>query len=401
MAHSFPRKVLLGVTGGIAAYKAAHIVRAFVQAGAEVKVIMTEAAVDFVTPLTLSTLSKNPVFRTFVNEDGDGTWNNHVELAEWADILLVAPLTANTLSKFVTGKCEDLLTACYLSASCPKYVAPAMDLQMFKDPSTHDNLARLESNGVKVIGPEEGELASGLIGKGRMTEPEDILAYMVADCFERSAWQGKRVLVTAGGTREDIDDVRFIGNRSTGSMGYAIAEELVVRGAQVELVVGAVTKSTDRAGIHVTEAISAAAMFEACTSLFSNMDVVIKAAAVADYTPATKHVGKIKKSTDFNSIELERTKDILSWMGEHKEAHQKLIGFALESEEGLEEAQGKLKRKNADMIVLNSLKNDGAGFGNNTNQVTLVSKHTENVEIPLMSKVDVAKRILDHVEKML
>jgi phosphopantothenoylcysteine decarboxylase/phosphopantothenate--cysteine ligase len=398
---TFPRKVLLGVTGGIAAYKSAWLVRALVRAGAEVQVVMTEAAFDFVTPLTLSTLSKNPVQSRFVDDVGEGTWNNHVELAEWADLLLIAPLTANTLHKFASGECNDLLTACYLSASCPKYVAPAMDLQMYKDESTAANLQTLSERGVKIIGPEDGELASGLIGKGRMTEPEDILEYLINDFFGNSPWLGKHVLVTAGGTREPIDPVRYIGNRSTGTMGFALAEELAQRGATVKLVVAAVERSTTLAGIDVIEALTAAEMFETCKNLLPEMDVVIKAAAVADFTPKNPRSGKIKKADGLSTIELIKTQDILSWIGENKRDGQVVIGFALESEKGKEEAVRKLHGKHADMIVLNSLSDEGAGFGTNTNQVTLITKDKEGVEIPLMSKGEIAQRILDHAESLL
>lgn len=400
-AH-FPRKVLLGITGGIAAYKAPLLVRALIKAGAEVQVVLTEAALEFVTPLTLSTVSKRPVHRTLVNEDGDGTWTNHVELAEWADVFLVAPLTANTLSKFANGRCNDLLTACYLSANCPVYVAPAMDLEMYKDQSTQKNLNSLIQRGVKTIGPESGELASGLVGKGRMTEPEDILTFLIQDIFGDSKWAGKKILVTAGGTREAIDPVRFIGNRSTGTMGLAIAEELALRGAHVELVLGAVDKTSDRAGIHISKAPSAEEMARKCKELFPTMDVVIKAAAVADYRPRDPKDEKIKKESGaMERIELERTEDILAWMGQNKNNSQVLIGFALESEKGMDHAMSKLERKNADMIVLNSLKNEGAGFGHGTNQVTLLTMDKEAVEIPLMSKVDVARQILDHAERLL
>jgi len=401
--HYFPRKVLLGITGGIAAYKVPLLVRELVKAGAEVQVIMTESAVEFVTPLTLSTVSKRPVHRTLVNEDGDGTWTNHVELAEWADIFLVAPLTANTLSKFATGRCDDLLTACYLSANCPTYVAPAMDLEMYKDGSTQVNLETLQKRGVKTIGPDSGQLASGLVGPGRMTEPQAIVEFMLADIFGSSPWAGKRVLVTAGGTQEVIDPVRYIGNRSTGTMGIAIAEELALRGARVELVLGAVSKNTDKAGINVHWAPTAKDMAETCKTLFKDIDVAVKAAAVADYRPKYPQEEKIKKvkGSAMEQIELERTEDILAWMGEHKDPAQVLIGFALETEKGMEYAAAKLERKNADMIVLNSLKNPGAGFGSGTNQVTLLTKDKEAVEIPLQTKAEVARHILDHAERLI
>lgn len=401
MANSvfFPRRILLGITGGIAAYKTPILVREFIRAGAEVKVIMTESAADFVTPVSLATVSKGPVYRSFVDDKQSGEWTNHVELAEWADLMLIAPATANTVSKFATGRSNDLLTATFLSAHCPIFMAPAMDLEMYKNQSTQDNIRVLTERGVNMIGPESGELASGLVGKGRMTEPAEIVNQLVNQVLADSFWRGKRVLVTAGGTREALDPVRFIGNRSTGTMGIELAKEATWRGAHVDLVLGAVLNRPNTLGMDLHDAESAALMAETCKALFSKADVVIKAAAVADYRPKTVAVEKIKKGKgDLSTIELERTEDILAWMGQNRKESQLLVGFALESEKGMDYAQGKLERKNVDMIVLNSLKDDGAGFGTTTNQVTLLTKNKDPQPFPLMSKTELAKQLIDRLE---
>ena len=395
------RKVLLGVTGSIAAYKAAHLVRELVKAGAQVQLVMTAAAHDFVTPLTLATVSGRPVLTDLVNRDGDGTWNDHVHLARWADVMLIAPASANTLGKMAHGLCDNLLLACYLSATCPVYVAPAMDLEMWKDASTKANLDLLLQRGVRSIGPERGELASGLSGEGRMTEPERIVDRLIADLIGTSRLRGRKVLVTAGPTQEAIDPVRYIGNRSTGKMGFALAEEAAFRGAHVELVTGPVDLSTDRAGITRTNVTTAAEMATACKAISTSSDVVIMSAAVADYRPVDPATAKIKKKDSKLDIDLEPTEDILAWMGANKPKGQTLVGFALETDNELVHAKDKLARKKLDLLVLNSLRNAGAGFGHDTNQVTLLTPSTDPKELPLMSKADTARAILDRLEELL
>ena len=393
------RKVLLGVSGSIAAFKAAALVRELVKAGAEVQVVMTRSAHDFVTPLTLATLSGRPVLTELIS--GEGTWNDHVHLARWADVMLIAPLSANTLSKLAHGQCDNLLLACYLSAICPVYVAPAMDLEMFRDASTHSNLELLKARGVRQIGPESGELASGLSGEGRMSEPEAIVARLHADLVGRSKLNGKRILVSAGGTQEAIDPVRYIGNRSSGKMGFALAEEAAMRGATVQLVTGPTSIATRATGVRRTDVVNAAEMAEACKATASTSDVVIMSAAVADYRPAHPATSKIKKKDSALSIDLEPTEDILAWMGAHKPSGQVLVGFALETDDAEAHAQGKLERKNLDLIVLNSLKDAGAGFGHDTNKVTLIGKGTKAEPLPLLSKAEVARAILDRIETLL
>ena len=401
MARILPRKVLLGVTGGIAAYKAPQLVRALVKAGAEVQVVMTPAAHDFVTPLALATVSKRPVLTELFVRDGSGLWNDHVHLARWADVLLIAPATANTLANMVHGQGDNLLLACYLSATCPVFAAPAMDLEMYRDASTQANLATLRERGVRAIGPESGELASGLIGEGRMTEPEAIVDALAAALLGGSKLAGKRVLINAGPTQEAIDPVRYIGNRSTGKMGFALAEEAALRGAQVDLVAGPVALSTDRPGITRTNVTSAAEMAEACKARFPQADMAILAAAVADWRPKQAAGHKMKKRHAPASLDLEPTEDILAWMGAHKAKGQKLVGFALETNDGRAHAEDKLARKNLDLIVLNTLEDAGAGFGHDTNKVTLIGVDKNAEELPLMSKADVARRILDHLERLL
>ncbi len=399
MERFLHRKVLLGVSGSIAAYKAAALVRELVKAGADVQVVMTRAAHDFVTPLTLATLSGNPALTDLIS--GDSTWNDHVHLARWADVLLVAPLSANTLSKMVNGQCDNLLLACFLSATCPVYVAPAMDLEMYRDPSTHANLEKLRDRSVRTIGPASGELASGLSGEGRMTEPEDIVHRLHADLVGNSKLNGKRILITAGPTQEAIDPVRYIGNRSSGKMGFALAEEAAARGAHVELVTGPTNIATSMTGVSRTDVVSAADMAEACKTRALNSDIVIMSAAVADFRPASPATGKIKKKEAAMTVELEPTEDILAWMGKNKPAEQILVGFALETNDGEANAQGKLVRKNLDLIVLNTLQDAGAGFGHDTNKVTLLGKNTKPLSFPLMSKADTARAILDHIGTLL
>ncbi len=401
MAFALPRKVLLGVTGGIAAYKTPALVRALVKAGAEVQVVMTPAAHDFVTPLALSTVSRRPVLTDLFARDGSGRWNDHVHLARWADAMVVAPASANTLGKMARGLCDNLLLACYLSAECPVFVAPAMDLEMWRDAGVQGNLSALRERGVRTIGPVAGELASGLVGEGRMTEPDDICAALQQALIGPSKLAGRTVLITAGGTQEAIDPVRYIGNRSTGKMGFAIAEEAALRGARVELVTGPVTLTTDRAGIQRTDVVSAAQMAEACKSLFPACDMAIASAAVADWRPAAPSGAKLKKGTTLEALTLEPTEDILAWMGANKAPRQVLVGFALETDNELENARGKLMRKNLDLLVLNSLRHAGAGFGHDTNQVTFLGRDTDPEALPLMSKAQVAQRILDRVEALI
>ncbi|MFZ1687443.1 MAG: bifunctional phosphopantothenoylcysteine decarboxylase/phosphopantothenate--cysteine ligase CoaBC [Flavobacteriales bacterium] len=395
------RNVLLGVSGSIAAYKTAQLVRDLVKAGAEVQVVMTPTAHEFVTPLTLATLSKRPVLTDMVDRAGEGTWNDHVHLARWADVMLIAPASANTLAKMAHGLCDNLLMACFLSATCPVYVAPAMDLEMFKDHSTAANLAALLARGVKTIGPDSGELASGLEGQGRMTEPEAIVQHLVRELMSSSKLSGKRILVTAGGTQEALDPVRYIGNRSSGKMGFALAEEAAARGAEVELVTGPVVLKTARPAITRTDVVSAADMGAACDRIAPQCAIIIMAAAVADHRPAEPADRKIKEKEKGMEVKLEPTTDILKGLGTHKKKGQLVVGFALETHDALANAQGKLQRKNLDMIVLNTLADAGAGFGHDTNKVTLITPGTDPVELPLMTKARTAAAILDHLERLL
>ncbi len=389
------KKILLGVTGGIAAYKAAFLVRLLVKEQAEVRVIMTEAAKEFITPLTLSTLSKNPVESVLVSND---TWNNHVELGMWADVFLIAPLTANTLGKMVNGICDNLLLATYLSAKCPVVVVPAMDLDMYQHPTTQHNLQKLQSFGNFCIEPEEGELASGLIGKGRMAEPEHIMEALSQFLrAEQQPLRNKKILISAGPTYEKIDPVRFLGNHSTGKMGYALAEQAAKLGAEVTLVSGPsneiLTYTDSIEKIMVT---SAHEMFETIISRYHDQDIVIMAAAVADYRPKKVSDKKIKKQEGTFSIELERTTDILKTLGEKKQ-HQVLVGFALETDHEEENALTKLKQKNLDFIVLNSLNDQGAGFKGNTNKITIFDRSEKKTTFELKSKQEVALDILNTI----
>ncbi|MFN6117858.1 MAG: bifunctional phosphopantothenoylcysteine decarboxylase/phosphopantothenate--cysteine ligase CoaBC [Flavobacteriales bacterium] len=395
------RKVLLGVSGGIAAFKAALLVRELVKAGCEVQVVMTPSARDFVTPLTLATLSKRPVLTDLFVHDGSGRWNDHVHLARWADVMLVAPATANTLSKFAHGQCDNLLVACYLSATCPVFVAPAMDLEMWRDASTRANLELLRARGVRTIGPEQGELASGLGGEGRLTEPADSVAALHAHLVGTSRLRGKRILISAGPTQEAIDPVRYIGNRSSGKMGFALAEEAALRGAHVELVAGPVALQLERPGIHRTDVVSAAEMAAACKTLAPTCDALMMSAAVADFRPANAAEQKVKKGKGPLELELEPTEDILATLSAGRRPGQKVVGFALETNNELEHATAKLQRKNLDLLVLNSLREAGAGFGVDTNKVTLLAPGTDPAELPLMSKVEVARAILDRLETLL
>ncbi len=391
------KKVLIGVTAGIAAYKAAFLVRAFIKKGAEVKVVMTEAAKDFVTPLTLSTLSKNPVHSTFYEKESENElWNNHVELGLWADYMVIAPATANTLSKMAHGKSDNLLLATYLSAKCPIYFAPAMDLDMYKHPSTSDTFDKLKSFGNVMIPATSGELASGLVGKGRMAEPEDIVSFLEKDVLDKLPLQGKKVVVTAGPTYESIDPVRFIGNHSTGRMGIEIANHAANLGAEVILVLGPSSLHHFNDRVEVKRVTNAASMFEVVKEVYEDVDVAIASAAVADYKPKNCSDQKIKKKEGDMFIELERTTDILKWMGDNK-SQQYLVGFALETQNEIENAKGKLKRKNLNLIVLNSLNDKGAGFKGKTNKVTLINHKDEVKAFSLKSKADVAKDIFNEI----
>ena len=391
------KNVLLGVTAGIAAYKAAFLVRLLIKKGANVKVVMTPSAKDFVTPLTLSTLSKNEVLSSFTNEeDENAQWNNHVELGLWADLFVIAPATANTLSKMANGTSNNLLLATYLSAKCPVYFAPAMDLDIHKLPSTTETFNKLNSFGNIQIPAEEGELASGLTGKGRMAEPEHIVSFLEKDIQNKSPLHGKKVLITAGPTYEAIDPVRFIGNHSSGKMGYAIAETAAKLGAEVVLVSGPVSLSLNHSLVEVISVTSAEEMYQAARNHFASCDIAILSAAVADYRPKDVASEKIKKNDATLTIQLEKTQDILKSLGEIKE-HQFLTGFALETQNELENAKSKLKKKNLDLIVLNSLKDKGAGFKADTNKVTLIDKHNKVEAFAVKPKTEVANDILQYI----
>ena len=388
------KKILLGITGSIAAYKAVYLVRSLIKEGAEVKVIMTAAAKDFVTPLTLSTLSRNPVLSDLFEKE---TWANHVMLGRWADIMLIAPLSCNTLAKMVHGQCDNLLLATYLSATCPVIVAPAMDEDMWQHPSTKQNLQQLAAYGNTVIPVAKGELASGLFGDGRMAEPDDIIKFIGDHFFLTGPLTGKKALVTAGPTYEAIDPVRFIGNHSSGKMGIAIAKELYKRGADVTLVLGPSNTGFSANGIHLINVTSAEEMYNACKNVFDKTDLAVMAAAVADYTPVTKADQKIKKKEGTFNIELTRTKDILKSLGEKKKKNQVLVGFALETTNEKEYARQKLTDKNADMIVLNSLNDKGAGFGHDSNKITIFKKKGKEIEFGIKTKDEVAKDIVDEI----
>ena len=391
------KKIILGVSGGIAAYKSASLVRLFIKAGAHVQVIMTPASKDFVTPLTLSTLSKNPVHSSFYNEEDDNAvWNNHVDLALWADYIVVAPATANTMSKMVNGNCDNLLIATYLSAKCPVYIAPAMDLDMYKHPSTIANFDAFSKYGDVIIPAESGELASGLSGEGRMAEPENIVAFLEKEIESNLPLKGKKILVTAGPTYEAIDPVRFIGNHSSGKMGFDIARAAANLGAEVILVTGPTSLQVKHSLINTIRITSAQEMYTACHDHFNNVDVMIAAAAVADYRPKNIASQKIKKNDATFTIELEKTKDILASLGEIKK-NQFLIGFALETENEIENAKLKIQKKNLDLIVLNSLNDDGAGFGKDTNKVTFINNHFVIEPQELKSKEDVAIDIVNKI----
>lgn len=391
------KKILLGVSGGIAAYKAAVLVRLLVKAGAQVRVVMTPSAKQFITPLTLSTLSKHPVL-TDLTGGAEGEWNNHVELGLWADLMLVAPATANTLAKFANGLCDNLLTACYLSARCPVILAPAMDVDMYKHPATQRNLERLRTDSCTVIRPGTGELASGLHGEGRLAEPEEIIGFLEATLAAGQRLKGKHILVTAGPTYEAIDPVRFIGNHSSGKMGFALAEALASAGAKVTLVAGPGSQTVSHSGIRRIDVTSAHEMYEASLKAFASADAAILAAAVADYRPRKTAKTKIKKDQGgLRLIELEETEDILATLGKKKKKKQVLAGFALETDNELANAAAKLKRKHLDFIVLNSLRDKGAGFQTDTNRVTILTAKGKTLKFDLKPKTAVAADIVDHL----
>lgn len=389
------KNILLAVTGGIAAYKASYIIREFIKKGANVKVLMTEASAKFITPITLSTLSKNPVIKDFVKNENTGQWNNHVALGEWSDIMLIAPATANTISKMTTGHADSFLLATFLSAKCPIFVAPAMDLDMYKHESTKDNLKKLSLRKVNIIEPESGELASGLFGEGRLCEPTIIVETIEKFLFKKAPLKNKNILISAGPTYEAIDPVRFIGNHSSGKMGFALAKRASELGAHVTLISGPVSLDSSKE-INRIDVVSTKQMFSEIKKHYDNSHIVIMAAAVSDYTIKKPKTQKIKKQNDTINIELIKTIDILNNLGKHK-TKQVLIGFALETENEEQNARAKLKNKNLDAIVLNSLNDKGAGFSSDTNKISIISKSNKVLNFELKDKMKVADDILNFV----
>ncbi|WP_296313881.1 bifunctional phosphopantothenoylcysteine decarboxylase/phosphopantothenate--cysteine ligase CoaBC [Winogradskyella sp. UBA3174] len=395
------KNILLGITAGIAAYKSASLVRLFIKAGANVKVVMTPASKEFITPLTLSTLSKNPVYSAFVDEaDDNQVWNNHVELGLWANLFVIAPATANTMAKMANGVCDNILLATYLSAKCDVYFAPAMDLDMYKHESTKASFEKLNAFGNKLIPAGTGELASGLVGEGRMAEPEDIVDFIEKDILNQLPLNGKRILITAGPTYEALDPVRFIGNHSSGKMGFEIANAAANLGAEVILVTGPTHQKLRHSMVAIKPVVSADDMYNEVHKHYGTTDIAILCAAVADYRPKNIANQKIKKKDSTFSLELEKTKDILKSLGEIKST-QFLVGFALETNNELEHAKGKLKAKNLDLIVLNSLQDKGAGFGGSTNKVTFITHSNAIIEHKLKSKAEVAKDLMQQIIKQL
>lgn len=388
------KKIILGITASIAAYKSIQLVRLLTKEGAEVRVVLTKAALDFVSPLVLSTFSKHRVWVEFQEEN---VWNNHVELGLWGDVFIIAPASCNTLGKMAQGLCDNVLLATYLSARCPVIVAPAMDEDMFLHPATQRSISTLRGDGVTVLAVNSGELASGLVGQGRMMEPEEIVQHLTSHTFRGTSLSGKKVVITAGPTVELLDPVRYISNFSTGKMGVSLAEAFYLQGAEVTLIAGQMQVSTSIQGIKVLNAKSAAEMEAACLAHFTSADLLIMAAAVADYRPAVQAVEKIKKSEATMSVVLEKTTDILAALGAVKKPHQMLVGFALETENEEANALKKMQEKNTDFIVLNSLKDAGAGFGVDTNQVTVFSASGQKKMIPLQSKEAVAKEIIEYI----
>lgn len=390
------KKILIGITGSIAAYKMPLLVRLLVKSGAEVRIVMTPFAREFVTPLTLSTLSGHQVYGDFFDRE-TGKWHSHVDLGLWADLFLIAPVTANSLAKMRSGIADNYLLTVYLSARCPIMFAPAMDLDMFKHPATQENIMALKQRGHQMIAPTMGELASGLCGEGRMEEPENIFSVITGYFQRQNRFKDKRVLVTAGPTHESIDPVRYIGNHSTGLMGIELSKAFAGEGAKVSLVLGPTDIKVDDPSIEVYPVVSASEMHGLCQTLFPSSDITVMAAAVADYTPSTVSHEKIKKSGDKLLLSLEPTADILSEMGKSKQEGQILVGFALETDHETENATNKLRRKNLDLIVLNSLKDPGAGFRHQTNKVSMISSSGEVSSYELKSKTEVAKDILDYI----
>ena len=397
--------IVLGITGSIAAYKACTLIRQFVKQGHEVQVVITPAGKEFITPITLSALTSKPVISDFFSQR-DGTWHSHVDLGLWADAMVIAPATASTIGKMAHGIADNMLITTYLSMKAPVFIAPAMDLDMWAHPSTQDNLQLLRSRGVTVIEPASGELASHLVGKGRMEEPEKIAAVVLEHLKPlkplepATSLSGRHILITAGPTYERIDPVRFIGNYSSGKMGFALAEECARRGAQVEMVCGPVQCTTSTKGITLTRVESAQQMWEAASQLFPDCDAAILCAAVADFTPEQVADNKIKREGDGLVLRLKPTPDIARGLGEMKREDQRLVGFALETHDELPHAQEKLRRKNLDFIVLNSLQDEGAGFQHDTNKVTIVTP-TEQIPYPLKAKTEVASDIIDHLVSIL
>jgi phosphopantothenoylcysteine decarboxylase/phosphopantothenate--cysteine ligase len=395
------KHILLGITGSIAAYKSAMIVRSLIKQGAEVKVIMTEMSKQFITPLTMATLSKNPILVEFYNPE-NGDWNSHISLGLWADLYLVAPASANTIAKMANGIADNLLLTTYLSSRCPVVIAPAMDVDMFLHSSTQDNLKILSKRGVKIIDPSSGELASGLEGKGRMEEPEEIINYLNTFFLKELNLKGKKILITAGPTRESIDPVRYISNHSTGKMGFALAEEFAERGADVILVSGPTSISVRNNNISLINVVTAQEMYDNSLAVFSKgTDAAILSAAVADFTPSQTETKKIKREKENYKLELTPTRDIAAAIGAIKKEGTILVGFALETDNELSNAQKKMEKKNLDAIVLNSLRDEGAGFGVDTNKVSIISRTGEPVVYPLKGKAEVATDIVDFVEKLL
>ncbi len=393
------KKILIGITGSIAAYKIASLVRLLIKAGSEVQVVMSPDAKEFITPLTLATLSKNPVYSDFIKNE-NGEWTNHVELGLWADVMLIAPATANTLAKMSSGICDNLLQAVYLSAKCPVMIAPAMDLDMYKHPSTQENIAKLKSFGHQVIDARSGELASGLVGEGRMAEPEELFQELSDFLLKKKDLEGKKIIITAGPTYESIDPVRFIGNHSSGKMGLSLAIESYKRGADVVLIAGPNHLNLKSYPFKSIEVQSADEMYLHCVSLFPTVDIAIMSAAVADFKVENIAKEKIKKKEDHLQLNLVKNVDILSELGKMKK-NQILVGFALETENEVANAQAKLERKNADLIVLNTLKDSGAGFGGDTNKISIIHKNKELISFKLKSKNEVAGDILNEVVSLL
>lgn len=387
------KHIVLGITGSIAAYKACTLIRLFVKAGAEVQVVITPAGKEFITPITLSALTSKPVISDFFAQR-DGTWNSHVDLGQWADAMVIAPATASTIAKMAHGVADNMLMTTYLSMKAPTFLAPAMDLDMFAHPATQENLKRLRAYGNHIIEPATGELASHLIGKGRMEEPEKIFSVIEHFLHATQQLKGKRILITAGPTYERIDPVRFIGNHSSGKMGFALAEECAARGAMVELIAGPVQLQAHHPSIHRTDVVSAAEMYDAATRLFPDMDAGILCAAVADFTPEKIADNKIKRGKEDMYLTLKPTQDIAAALGRMKQASQRLVGFALETTNEQENARRKMERKNLDFIVLNSLNEPGAGFTHDTNKITLIAADCER-SFPLKPKTEVAQDIID------